>query len=134
MSFTVEKQGNSNELKWISLTEINNDYFTIEKSLEGDNFEIVGLINGAGNSTIKNEYELNDYKIEPVINYYRLKQTDFDGKSIYSELISIDNRIEVNKNREVKFKTNILGQIVDENYLGLVIVVYTDGNSIKIIQ
>ncbi len=134
LTFYGEKRNNSNELKWITLTEIENDFFTLEKTLDGENYEIIGNVNGAGNSSNSLEYSIHDYNVESSINYYRLKQTDYNGKFKYSDLISIDNR---NSNREQKVekhKTNILGQMVNENYQGLVIIVFTDGSSIKIVQ
>jgi|GEM_PF-2456863 len=131
VSFTGKKDGNNNELKWTTATELNNDYFTIEKTLDGTNFEIVGIENGAGNSNQYLDYSLIDYDVREVINYYRLKQTDFDGKYDFSELISIDNRT---NNKEIAFITNILGQEVNENYRGLVVIVYSDGTSVKVIQ
>lgn len=133
LSFTGKKVNASNELKWSTLTEKNNDYFTIEKSQNGENFEVVGIVNGAGNSTNLNEYSLNDYNFRNGINYYRLKQTDFDGKSKYSDLISIDNR-QSGTIKEIRCVTNILGQIVTDEYSGLVIIVYDDGSSSKIIR
>jgi hypothetical protein len=77
---------------------------------------------------------MTDFQVENSINYYRLSQTDFEGKSKYSELISIDNRLKSNSNREILYKTNILGQLVDEYYSGLVVLVFTDGSSMKTMQ
>ena len=134
INFSGAKNGNSNELKWTTLTEMNSAYFTIEKTVDGKNYDKVGTVEGAGNSFINNEYSLTDFHVENSINYYRLSQTDFEGKSKYSELISIDNRLKSNSNREILYKTNILGQLVDEYYSGLVVLVFTDGSSIKTIQ
>jgi hypothetical protein len=133
LSFSGKKVGRENELNWVTSSEINNDFFTIEKTIDGNTFEIVGNENGAGNSTELLTYSLKDYNVQPVVNYYRLKQTDYDGKSTVSELISIDNSA-LNSSKEIVQKTNILGQEVNESYRGLVVVVYSDGTSIKIIQ
>ncbi len=131
VSFTGKKDRKNNELKWTTATELNNDFFTIEKTLDGTNFEIVGIENGAGHSNQYSDYSLIDYDVREVINYYRLKQTDLDGKYNFSEIISIDNRT---NNKEIAFITNILGQEVNENYRGLVVIVYSDGTSVKLIQ
>jgi len=77
------------ELYWVTSNEINNDYFTIEKSNDGINFEIVEIILGAGNSDILLEYSFVDKNPINGISYYRLKQTDFDGKFEYSDIISV---------------------------------------------
>ncbi len=89
LSFTGKNQGSTNELRWITATEINNDYFTIERSLDGVIFEPVGPnIDGAGNSTHLINYSLVDE--DPYQRtYYRLKQTDFDYRFTYSNIIML---------------------------------------------
>ena len=123
-----------NILHWSTASEDNNDYFTIEKTKDGIDWEIVTRESGAGNSSNQLYYSLVDENVESIINYYRLKQTDYDGKFKYSDIISIDNR----NNREIKEVvkiTNILGQEVDlQYYRGLIIIYYTDGSSNKIIK
>ncbi|MBI3502200.1 MAG: T9SS type A sorting domain-containing protein [Bacteroidetes bacterium] len=78
-------------LEWATATEINNDYFTIERSTDGKNFEAIGKIKGAGNSSAIRKYEFTD--IEPPLStavaYYRLKQTDYDGKYEYFNSASV---------------------------------------------
>ena len=123
-----------NILHWSTASEDNNDYFTIEKTKDGIDWEVVDREPGAGNSSNQLYYSLVDENVESIINYYRLKQTDYDGKFKYSDIISIDNR----NNREIKEVvkiTNILGQEVDlQYYRGLIIIYYTDGSSNKIIK
>ncbi|MBK9320616.1 MAG: hypothetical protein IPM91_18695 [Bacteroidetes bacterium] len=58
ISFSGEALYNHNLLQWVTATETNNDYFTIEKSLNGTSFEIIGNIDGAGNSTTLKHYLL----------------------------------------------------------------------------
>lgn len=133
VSFTGKKSGTNNELKWTTASEQNNDFFTIEKTFDGIDFETVGLENGAGNSNEYLNYSLTDYNARKAVNYYRLKQTDFDGKYDFSEIISIDNSND-ETSKEIVLKTNILGQEVNEFYRGIVVIVYSDGSSIKVIQ
>jgi autotransporter-associated beta strand protein len=132
--FSGEKEGRNNKLSWGTESEINNDYFTIEKTINGSDFTVVGMENGAGTSTQFLQYEMMDNNVEKVINYYRLLQTDFDGKYTVSDLISIDNREGNSATGEIVMKTNILGQEVNEFYKGLVIIVYSNGTSVKVIQ
>ena len=66
-------------LNWSTSQESNNKYFTIEKSGDGTNFVFFGKVNGAGTSTVNNNYQLFDYTPWEGINYYRLSQTNFDG-------------------------------------------------------
>ncbi|TXB66795.1 T9SS type A sorting domain-containing protein [Vicingus serpentipes] len=77
------------ELEWITLSQTNNDYFTIEKSIDGENYEVVKVVDGEGNSTSFKGYTDYDTKPYKGISYYRLKQTDFDGKYTYSNIESV---------------------------------------------
>ncbi|MBL4592514.1 MAG: T9SS type A sorting domain-containing protein [Flavobacteriales bacterium] len=76
------------KLDWATLSEINNDYFTIEKSTDAINFEEVTIISGAGNSSNVISYSWNDDNPLGGNTYYRLKQTDFNGEHSYSELVT----------------------------------------------
>lgn len=79
------------DLEWITATEINNDYFTLERSKNGEGFETIGSVKGAGNSNEKLTYSYVDAKPYQGISYYRLKQTDFDGQFSYSKIKVIEN-------------------------------------------
>lgn len=82
-------QENEVVLKWATKSERNNDYFSIERSEDGKIFETIKQINGAGNSNKKLYYDFTDYYPARGTNYYRLKQTDYDGKFEYSKVIII---------------------------------------------
>lgn len=118
-----------NELRWATASENNNDYFTIEKTRDGTYFYNVAVIKGAGNSVQKLEYLYLDRDIEDGINYYILKQTDYDGKFKYSDIISVDNRKEASATL-IKV-TNTLGQEVTGELKGFYIFHYSDGTTIK---
>lgn len=81
LSFSVQIEDHFAEIHWITLTEENNDYFTIERSKDGIVFEEIIRILGAGNSSIQLDYTFTDKSPYKGISYYRLKQTDFDGKT-----------------------------------------------------
>ncbi len=132
--YGVKENENSNRLYWSTATEHNNDYFTVERTTSGDFNDVIGHVNGAGISNSVLNYSLLDTNPEKKINYYRLRQTDFDGKYSYSDLISIDNTLAIFSNKEIVNKVNILGQEINENYRGLVITTFSDGSSIKTIQ
>jgi len=76
-------------LDWQTATEINNDYFTIERSIDGIRWNEVIRVEGAGNSNTLINYTQEDKLAINGINYYRLKQTDFDGDYSYSNTIMI---------------------------------------------
>jgi hypothetical protein len=77
-------------LKWSTASEINNDFFTVERSPDAVNWEVVGSVEGAGNSTEQIDYEFTDFSCPNKATYYRLKQTDFDEKFKYESKIQIE--------------------------------------------
>lgn len=77
------------KLEWQTASEINNDFFTIERSKNGLDWEEVSKIDGAGNSTALLSYSTIDENPYRGISYYRLKQTDFDGQFEYSDIRSV---------------------------------------------
>ena len=88
-SFSAEKQGGITNLEWITDSETNNSFFTIERSDNGSSFQEIGRVDGAGWSKEKLEYQFYDYKPKAGINYYRLSQTDFDGQNTYFDIQSV---------------------------------------------
>lgn len=86
-SFQVSKMDSYAKLNWLTSSETNNDYFTIERSADGQKFDPLEEIKGEGNSTNEINYEWIDQKLLPANNYYRLKQTDYDGKFTYSNIV-----------------------------------------------
>lgn len=80
--FDIECKGKSREIRWETSSEINNQYFTIEKSYDGQHFYFFETIQGAGNSNTINRYFVNDSEQGTITQYYRLSQTDFDGNTV----------------------------------------------------
>lgn len=130
--FNALKSGESVKINWMTISEINNDYFTIERSSDTENWEIISFVNGAGNSNIVINYNIWDSSPLVGINYYRLKQTDFDGRYTYSKIISA-NFNELDERKMLK-TLNLLGQEVTPNYSGIVINYYSNGDIEKIYQ
>lgn len=77
------------DINWTTLSEINNDYFIVQRSLNGQEWENIVKINGAGNSSEELNYYTLDSNPLNGLSYYRLKQVDFDGSVTYSDLRSI---------------------------------------------
>ena len=118
-----------NKLYWVTLTEINNDYFNIYRSIDGVYFKNIFNIKGAGNSNNNLYYEFIDRNFEPKINYYILRQTDIDGNWKESDIISIDNRSD-SAPTLIKV-TNLLGQDVEDFSSGVLLYHYSDGTILK---
>ncbi|MEZ5026083.1 MAG: T9SS type A sorting domain-containing protein [Chitinophagales bacterium] len=88
--FNAVKSGDKAHLYWTTASEWNNDYFEIQKSSDGIHFEKIGTVDGAGNSNQPLHYNFYDSTLVVGLNYYRLKQVDFDGTFAYSKIASID--------------------------------------------
>ena len=86
ISFEAKVSDEEVVLYWQTATETNNDYFTIERSANAQNWEPIAQIKGAGNSNDLQTYTAVDKNPINGINYYRLKQTDYDGAYSYSSI------------------------------------------------
>jgi hypothetical protein len=95
ISFTATIDQGNVLLDWVTASEINNDYFTIERSTDGVNFEIVAIIASQAPNGYSNQFlEYTAVDMQPIegISYYRLKQTDYDGSFEYSDLVDVNFR------------------------------------------
>ena len=90
ISFTAKRINEKVKLEWQTLSEKNNDYFIIEHSLNGINYEEIKRVKGEGNSSKLINYEALDETPDDQISYYRLKQVDYNGQYNYSDIVSID--------------------------------------------
>ena len=90
LSFTAEKKSKGVLLEWKTATETNNAFFQIERSLDGKVFNAISKVEGVGNSDITQSYRFLDENPRTGINYYRLKQVDFDGTFEYHPIVSVD--------------------------------------------
>ncbi len=85
LSFTAQRQNETQvKLTWVTTTEINNQGFDIERSVDAINFEKIGFVDGLGNSNVGKTYTFTNQNQEAY--YYRLKQKDFNGAFGYSEI------------------------------------------------
>jgi hypothetical protein len=91
ISFVGEHQNGFNKIDWKTASELNNDYFELERSATGETFSTITRVSGRGTVNELSSYNFLDE--EPMVgnNYYRLKQVDFDGKFKYSHIILVKN-------------------------------------------
>jgi len=82
LTYTAIKSSDFVQLDWATASEINNDYYTVERSVDGKIFETILTEQGQGNSLVRNDYRRYDEKPLDGNNYYRLSQTDFDGTRV----------------------------------------------------
>ncbi len=95
IDFTVRKNGKVAELNWFTSNEINNDFFTIQKSNNGFQFKDVGTLDAKAISSSINSYTFTDLKPFAGTNYYRVKQTDYNGISSFTntKFVSMDQLV-----------------------------------------
>ena len=108
LSIDARPNNNNIDINWSTASEINNDYFDIQWSRNGTDFQSIDEIKGSGTSYSRNDYAYAHLSPGNGKNYYRINQVDFDGQSSYTEtvLATIDN-----KNKIRVFPTVVNDQI-----------------------
>lgn len=125
-------QGNSyNMIEWATASESNSLYFDLQVSQDGETWKTIATTPAAGNSTTKSTYRVTDMTPNASLNYYQLVQYDIDGNyKVYGPII-VDNTYQT---RRVLRVLNLLGKEAMPNESGLLIEVYDDGTTKKIIR
>lgn len=130
MDFKVNSyECNKNVLTWATASETNNNYFNVERSVDGIVWLTIGTQVGAGNSSTILTYNYIDSNPEASVNYYRLKQFDYNGNYMLSEIISIDNSCITSL--KIDKVVNLLGQEVKKDYGGPRFIYYNNGTITK---
>ncbi len=91
LDFTARLEVDHVNLRWITSTEHNNDYFMVERAGEDLKWKDFLTVPGAGSSTTQLSYYEKDREPLLGVSYYRLKQVDFDGTYTYSDVVSVLN-------------------------------------------
>ena len=125
--------GYSIELNWSTASEKDNDYFTLWRSFDGQSWEDITKLSGAGNSNELLTYQYIDrniilQSIENNTIYYKLSQTDYDGTTEYFQILPVE--IQGTKTHVVT-RTNLMGQEVDQHHKGLIIETWSNGVTTK---
>lgn len=89
ISFQGKADRSKVRLEWATATESNNSHFEVQHSLNGKDFKKIKEIKGAGTTQVRQDYSYEYRQAVGGLNYYRLKQIDFDGRFEYSEVISV---------------------------------------------
>ncbi|MBN2668436.1 MAG: hypothetical protein JXR60_04325 [Bacteroidales bacterium] len=90
LSFNATCNDDFVKVDWITSTETNNNYFVLERSYDLNQYEFIAQIEGTGNSNVETKYTYEDYTNDGRKSYYRLLQVDFDGKTEYHPMTSVD--------------------------------------------
>ncbi|WPP48869.1 T9SS type A sorting domain-containing protein [Catalinimonas niigatensis] len=91
LSFSVKMQDRVALLQWVTASEKNNDFFEIQRSLNGKTWTTIGIVKGAGDSQQELSYTYTDKNPVYGVSYYRLRQVDFDAQYEYSNVIVLEN-------------------------------------------
>ncbi len=115
IAFNAKAFESNVRIEWTTATETDNDFFTIERSQDGRTFEKIATITGNGNTTEISKYYTMDNNPHNGLNYYRLKQTDFDGQFSYSNIKTVEFR----NNEDIKvYPTLVADQLTIETESG----------------
>jgi len=90
VAFHAAAEGNSVKVFWETESEMNSDYFSVERSKDGKQYDEIGRVNAAGNSSEEKKYTLYDESPYNGTSYYRLKSSDRNGTFSYSQTVSIN--------------------------------------------
>ena len=122
ISFKAIKNNNSVDLTWSTASEINNDYFLVQKSDDNVNFETIESVDGNGNSNVIINYFAIDNNPYSGVNYYRLLQVDYDGTQDYSNTITVNF---IGENEIIVYPNPTTGIINIEGASNFQLMVYT---------
>jgi hypothetical protein len=139
LSFSATPKTSSVKLNWTTASEVDNDYFTIERSTQGENWKCLGTVDGAGNSSTKIDYKYSDEA--PLIgnSYYRLKQTDFNGEYEYSKIEHViyegdpNTQVELYPNPSTG-ELNVIFQKKDETWRIINLLGQDVSNNVRILE
>jgi len=95
-------ENHTTQLNWATASELNNDHFEIQRSTGDNNWSAIGTVNGNGNSSMLINYSFIDEQPENGINYYRLKQVDYDGTFEYTIVVAVTHNSSIEKNNPVE--------------------------------
>lgn len=127
LDFKVERGFRENIITWSTATEKNSQTFVVERLFEGTTSFVQEVI-AAGHSDTKLNYEVRDNAYPHVLNYYRLKETDYRGNVVYSRYVAIDNSYKAETPVKIM---NVMGQEVSADAPGLKLFYYSDGAVLK---
>jgi hypothetical protein len=126
------KNDKSVELAWTTASEYNNNRFEIERSADGNHFEIIGVLAGKMNSREITNYTFLDNKPFAGINYYRLNQIDKNGANTYSDLIATNIKSDLLKFNNHIFREGQVGFSIESPIAMDATIQFTDINGKEI--
>lgn len=128
-AFSAKKQSDGAYISWTTSSEVNNNYFEVQTSIDGVNWITIAIVQGAGNSSVENNYSFYDNEHTNPIQYYRLKNVDYDGTSHTSNIKTISFNTTSHSNPIIAFinESNEIEVKLGLNGLGTVYLVDARG-------
>ncbi len=96
IDFRARPAGEAVRLSWETASELNNSHFEVERSIDGRSFREIGWVSGAGTVQVTQYYSFIDEQPPAGVNYYRLRQVDYDGAFEYTPVVAVSVRSEEN--------------------------------------
>ena len=93
VSFSASMDKNNVVLTWQTATELNSNFFDVERRISGSEWNSIGQVTAAGNSTRTIDYRFVDENVTNTVSFYRLKQVDLDGSFTYSQEVEVNTEI-----------------------------------------
>lgn len=109
VSFSAEPQASHVALAWETASEYNSSHFVVQKSTNGSVFNDLATVKAAGFSSSANTYEAQDFEPTNGLNYYRLKQFDFDGSSETFNTLVVSWNAQTQESKQIQVLTEALG-------------------------
>lgn len=116
-------------IEWRTASERNNHLFRVFYSTDGQDWEVLGDVSGAGNSSQELHYQLVHKNAPNGIIYYQLKQQDYDSTKEFFPIISLDRS---STEKTLIGTYDLLGRKVSSDNSGIIIYRYSDGSSLKV--
>jgi hypothetical protein len=134
IDFSVIYKEDKVYINWLTATELNNEWFVIDKSTDGYSWKEFNRVKGQGTVNTPTSYQLIDTDVVQGYNYYQLKQIDFDKQEKYLGIVFV--YLDFTKSKSIFMIVDILGRRIEdlENYVGIYVVVFSDGTAKKYVK
>jgi hypothetical protein len=134
IDFSAVYRDDGTHINWLTATELNNEWFVIDKSTDGYSWKEFDRVKGQGTVNTPTSYILIDTDVVQGYNYYQLKQIDFGKQEKYLGIVFV--YIDFSKTKNILMIIDILGRNIEnlEEYIGVYIVIYDDGTTKKYVN
>ena len=132
--FTAKPTNEAVQLDWATASELDNEGFEIEKSLDGQRWQVLGFVKGYGTTTERQNYSFLDERVTAGINYYRLKQLDHDGNFEYSDVRSINVKADANSTYLHLYPNPVSNELTVESGAGMIYIYNQMGVVLKQVE